>query len=78
MISDVMKDSKGSVLISVLLGLGLAALFKKVCKGDRCIVVRPPDRGDIAKFVYKIEKDCYKYTPYVVPCDGAPAQPRSA
>jgi hypothetical protein len=52
----------------VILGLGLAAMFRRACTGDGCIVVKPPDHKEVAENVYKIEKSCYKYTPNVIPC----------
>lgn len=63
----------GSIVVSVILGLGLAAIFRRACKGDRCIVIKGPMPADINKFVYKIEDDCYKYTPYAVHCPSETA-----
>lgn len=73
LVNKVMEDSTGSIIISVILGLGLAALFRRACKGGRCIVVKSPKLDDLNKFVYKVDDDCYKYTPHVVPCSAAAA-----
>lgn len=70
-ITKVMDDSTGSVIISVILGLGLAALFRRACKGGRCIVVKSPKLDELNKYVYKVDDDCYKYTPHVVPCSAS-------
>ena len=69
-VKRVLSDKFGSIMISVLLGLGLAAIFKRVCSGDNCIVVKAPDEKETRDFVYKIDSSCYKYEPHAVPCDG--------
>ena len=33
----------GKIVISIILGLGLATLFRKVCKDRDCIIFRAPD-----------------------------------
>jgi len=71
MILDLTKTETGRILVSVILGLGLAALFRRVCKGGNCVVIQGPSMEDVQKYSYKIKDDCYKYTPYVVDCDEA-------
>ena len=34
------KDKYGKIIISIIWGLGLAALFRRVCKGRNCIVIK--------------------------------------
>ena len=62
------ESPMGSVIISIIFGLGLAALFRQTCKGERCIIVQSPNVEDIRKHVYKFQRECYKYTPEVVQC----------
>lgn len=59
----------GSVVVSAICGLGIAALFRKVCKDRSCIVVHGPPMEDTSRFYYKYDKDCYKYTPEMAECD---------
>jgi hypothetical protein len=68
MIDNVMSSDLGQILISIILGLGLASFFRKVCKNGRCIVVKGPKLDDIKKHVYKIDNECYKYTPQSTKC----------
>lgn len=65
-----MDNPVGRIIISVLLGLGLASLFRKVCSGKSCIMITGPNVEDTQKYYYKIDEDCYKYTPYVTACDS--------
>jgi hypothetical protein len=74
-LTKAMSTPAGSIIISVILGLGLAALFRKVCHGDGCVVIKAPDASDLQKFVYRIgggvhgnDASCFKYTPEDVPC----------
>ena len=52
----------GKFFISVLLGLGLASLFRKVCKDKNCIVFHGPETSEIDGKVFKHGSRCYKYT----------------
>ena len=47
----------GKLVISVILGIGLASLFRKVCTGRNCIVFKSPD------FI-KVEKNIYSHNNY--------------
>jgi hypothetical protein len=71
MITEVMKNPAGRIIISLILGFGLAALFRQVCKGGECHVIKSPNLDEINKFFYKIEDDCYKYTPVAVNCKAS-------
>ena len=64
-----MDNPVGRIVISILLGLGLASLFRKVCSGKSCIMVKGPNVEETQKYYYKIDDDCYKYTPYMTSCD---------
>ena len=72
MFKKIMSDPFGAILVSVILGLGLAAIFRKVCDGDSCIVIRSPSQKELEEHVYRVgtgnDAACYKYTPNVVPC----------
>lgn len=62
------KTLAGSRILSVILGLGLASLFRKVCSGDRCVVVKGPKLADVAKHTYRIDERCYVYKPVATTC----------
>lgn len=70
MIKDFINSNIGQIVISIILGFGLAAVFRKVCTGNNCIVIQGPKRSDIEKFYYKVENECFKYSPYYTSCDG--------
>jgi hypothetical protein len=70
MLSDIMNNPVGRIIVSIILGLGLATLFRKVCSGNSCIIVKGPSPTEVKKYFYKIEDDCFKYTPYTTSCDN--------
>jgi hypothetical protein len=62
------ESENGQILVSVILGLGLAALFRKACKDNQCIVISGPKAQEVDEVYYKYKDDCYKYTPEQIPC----------
>jgi hypothetical protein len=68
MLSNIMSSHAGVNLISIVLGLGFATFFRKVCKDGRCVVINGPNITEIKNAVYKIDNTCYKYTPVVTAC----------
>jgi len=59
----------GKIFISILLGLGLATLFRKVCKDKNCLDFKGPILGEIDGKIYKHGEKCYEYNSISVPCD---------
>ena len=59
----------GVMFISILLGLGLATLFRKACKGKECIEFNGPVISEIDGKIYKFDEECYKYKLESTRCD---------
>jgi len=59
----------GRNVISILLGLGLASLFNKVCKDKNCIVFNGPVLTEFDGKIYKNGEKCYKYSLQPDKCD---------
>lgn len=68
MLTDMFKTEAGRIVLSILLGFGLATAFQKVCKGNSCMVIKGPPMKEIKDVYYRIDDECYKYTPYVTKC----------
>jgi hypothetical protein len=60
---------RGKILMSVLLGFGLASLFRAACKGDSCIEFRAAPLNDIKDKIYKNGEKCVKYNPVASKCN---------
>ena len=59
--ASILEDNTGRIIISIILGLGLSSLFKKVCHGRNCIVIKGPKPRELNDKIYKYENNCYKY-----------------
>jgi hypothetical protein len=59
----------GIVLTSIIWGLGLAAMFRRVCKDRSCIVMKAPNPEWMKKQVMKEKEDCYQMIPENSQCD---------
>jgi hypothetical protein len=46
--------------MSIILGLGLATFFRKMCSGKNCIVSKAPPLEEIEDKIYKFDDKCYK------------------
>tara|TARA_B100000902_G_C26739753_1_gene635523 strand:+ start:280 stop:483 length:204 start_codon:yes stop_codon:yes gene_type:complete len=63
----VFKTDTGRKIISVILGLGFASMFRRICEKNNCLVIKGPKLKKMDKY-YRIDKTCYKYEPYAVEC----------
>jgi len=59
----------GRFFISLLMGLGLACLFRKVCTDKNCIYFNGPVISEIDGKTYKFGEYCYNYSVEAAPCD---------
>tara|TARA_R110002072_G_scaffold293386_2_gene462699 strand:+ start:534 stop:779 length:246 start_codon:yes stop_codon:yes gene_type:complete len=67
-IKKIFLSNFGSILVSILLGLGLASLFRKTCKGKECILFKGPPLDKIKDNIYEHEKECYLFNEHSVQC----------
>uniref|UniRef100_A0A6C0I5A2 Uncharacterized protein n=1 Tax=viral metagenome TaxID=1070528 RepID=A0A6C0I5A2_9ZZZZ len=59
----------GQIILSIILGLGLATLFRKACTEKDCIDFHGPVISEFQDKVYKHGEKCYKYTVTPNKCD---------
>ena len=69
-ISKFVGSKTGKYVTSLLLGLGLAAIFRTVCKGDNCIIFYAPPIEDIEDKIFKQDGKCYSYQMVSTKCDA--------
>ncbi len=60
----------GSIIMSIVLGLGLATLFRKVCKDRNCIRFEGPSINKIKGQIFKYQNKCYSYEPNITKCNN--------
>lgn len=70
MLSNAMNSNTGKIVISVILGLGLAALFRKACEGNNCYVVNSPPKNTVEGKVFQQGGKCFTYNTESSTCDA--------
>jgi len=75
MISKVLNTihtTNGQYIISFILGIGLASLFRKVCKDRNCLIFKAPqDFNEVSNNVYRHDGKCYSFNKQSVKCGNA-------
>lgn len=70
-IMKLFTTQNGRIILSIILGLGLTGLFKKICKdGDEsCVVMKGPSLNDVNEKVFKHKDKCFIYEKEVMKCN---------
>lgn len=58
----------GKIIMSIILGIGLATFFRAVCKGKRCRVISAPPAEELDDKIYKFNEKCYKMEKNPISC----------
>jgi len=66
-LDNIVKTNQGKIIISCILGLGLASIFKKVCIDDNCLIIK--SSPNIKGQVFGLNDKCYKYNSEVAKCN---------
>ena len=67
-IDTFVSSDYGKIIISIIWGIGLASLFRRVCKGRNCIVIKAPDPKELNDKIYGFDGKCYKFNPQSTSC----------
>ena len=59
----------GKIIMSILLGFGLATFFRAVCKGKQCRIISAPPMEEIDDQIYKFDNKCYKLEKDAIKCE---------
>ena len=60
-VKRLLNTQLGQMFISIFLGIGLATLFRKVCKDKDCIIFNGPVISETENKIYKYDDKCYNY-----------------
>ena len=69
MIRKLAKNDIGKTVISIILGLGIATLFRKVCNDRDCLVIQGPPIEDVESHIHSFDGRCYKYKAKSTSCN---------
>ena len=64
-----LHTDNGRYAISFLLGLGLASLFRKICKDRNCLVFKAPPLEEVTKNTYAYGDKCYTFKETLTKCN---------
>ena len=62
-------SATGRYVMSVLLGIGLATIFRKTCVGKDCVTYNAAPAEEIDGQTYKFDNKCYTLEKNTVNCD---------
>ena len=71
LLNDISSSRQGIIIISIIWGLGLSAIFRKVCRGRNCIVIQAPNVKEIEKNIYEFDGKCYRFKSQTTSCKKA-------
>jgi hypothetical protein len=69
---EIINSTRGKYLFSVLLGLGLATLFRKACNSRNCLTFKAPSLDNIKGKTFGFNKKCYKFEEKSTSCSDLP------
>ena len=68
---NILYTDRGRFILSIILGLGLATLFRKFCEGRNCYNFIGPKQEEIRDQIFSFDSDnkkCYKMKEQSVEC----------
>lgn len=73
MIQDIMKKPMFNIAFSFILGVGIIAIFRPMCKDEsgkpvECTTNKAPPVADWDNAVYRVGSKCYEYKSQIVDC----------
>ena len=64
---DIFSTEMGKRVASIILGIGFATMFRRICNKNNCLIIKGPKSNELKDY-YKIDKNCYKYISYTINC----------
>ncbi len=73
---EFLKERPFVIILSIIWGLGLSCVFRQVCKGRDCIVIKAPHPSKIIGKTFREPggKRCFNYIPKTAKCSSNPVQ----
>ncbi len=64
------NSQNGKYIMSIILGFGLATLFRQICIGKDCLRFYAPPLKEIDDQIYKFDDKCFNLHKNAVNCDS--------
>jgi hypothetical protein len=68
-VQRLLNSKMGKIIMSIILGFGLATLFRKVCTDKNCLVFNGPVISDTD--IYKHDEKCIQYSVESTSCNNS-------
>jgi len=65
---EFLKSESFKSIGSLILGIGLLAVLKPICKGDNCITQKAPSVDEVVKSTYQLGSKCYQFKTQQIIC----------
>lgn len=68
-LENFINSQSGKYIMSMLLGFGLATLFRQICTGKNCLRFYAPPLEEIDDQTYNFDDKCFKLQKTAVKCN---------
>jgi hypothetical protein len=65
---DMMEQPLFAAIVSFLIGFGIAAMFRPVCRDGECIVINGPPVKEVINKVYQMGEKCVEFSTEITDC----------
>jgi hypothetical protein len=65
---EFIKTEAYNVAFSIIIGIGIVAVFKPGCRDNGCAIKRAPPVDEVVKTTYQIGSKCYKFKTENIEC----------
>ena len=77
-LKNIIKSKVGKIIMSIILGLGLATIFRGYCYEKKCLVFLSKKPKNIENKIFKEDNKCYKYKLKSTSCESKKKKVRFA
>jgi hypothetical protein len=67
-LQEIIHSETGKYIFSIVLGIGLASLFRKACTSRNCLIFKAPKLKSLQDVIYKYDNKCYKFHEEAIKC----------
>lgn len=67
-LKELINSKQGKYIFSIILGLGLASIFRKACTSRNCLVFKAPSINNIEEKIFGHNDKCYKFNTNSTSC----------
>ena len=65
---EFLKSDGFKMVGSAIIGIGLMAALKPVCKGSNCVIQKAPPVDEVVKSTYQLGQKCYQFKTTQIQC----------